>query len=65
MNKKGDLKNVVTFILVILFAIFASFESASYGLYELRINKNKAGGILLLLLSLIGLVFPIVTYLNI
>jgi len=55
---------MATFILATLFSIVACFESTLYAIYEIKINKNKAGGIVLIVLSLIGLVFPIILYLN-
>ena len=54
---------MATFILVILFSIFASIQSFAYSIYEMKVNKNKPGGITLMVLSLIGLVFPIAIYL--
>ncbi len=53
---------MATFILAVLFTIVACFESISYAIYEIKINKNKPGGIVLILLSIFGLVFPIVMY---
>ena len=55
---------MVTLILVILLSVFASIESAAYGVYEIKINKNKAGGIILILLSIIGLIFPTIALFN-
>ncbi len=55
---------MATFILVILFIIATCVESIAYAVYEIKINKNKPGGIVLILLSLIGLVFPIVVYIQ-
>ncbi len=55
---------MLTFILVILLAVFASFESIAYSIYEIKINQNKTGGITLLLLSIVGLIFPVVSFLN-
>ncbi len=55
---------MVTLILVILLTAFAFVESAAYSIYEIRINKNKAGGITLLLLSIVGFVFPVFAFLT-
>ncbi len=55
---------MIAVFLVIIFSIAASLESAVYGIYEINLNKNKLGGIILLILSLIGLFFPILIYLS-
>ena len=55
---------MVSFILVIAFTIFAFLESFSYAIYEIKINQNKFGGITLILLALVGLIFPISVYLT-
>ena len=50
-------------ILIVLFSVLASVESFAYALYEFKVNENKTGGITLMVLSLIGLVFPVAIYL--
>ena len=55
---------MVGFILVIAFTIFAFLESFAYAIYEIKINQNKSGGIVLILLALLGLVFPVSVYLT-
>lgn len=55
---------MATFILIIIFAIFSCIESIAYGIYEFKVNKNKTAGIVLVVLSLVGVVFPIATYLS-
>ena len=55
---------MIAVFLVIIFSIAASLESAAYGFYEISSNKNKLGGIILLILSLIGLFFPTLIYLS-
>lgn len=55
---------MATFLLVALFAITMCIESIAYAFYEIKVNKNKSSGIVLIVLSLIGLVFPIVVYLG-
>ena len=52
------------FILSTLFSLAVCIESAFYAVYEIKVNKNKSGGIVLIILSLIGLVFPITMYLK-
>ena len=55
---------MIAIILIILFSVTASLESASYGLYEITANKNKVGGIILIVLSLVGVFLPILFYLQ-
>ena len=55
---------MLTLILVILLAIFAFIESATYSIYEIKINQNNIGGTCLLILSFAGLIFPIVSFFN-
>lgn len=55
---------MIAVFLIIIFSIAASLESAAYGIYEINLNKNKVGGIILLVLSVIGLFFPILIYLS-
>ena len=53
---------MVVGFLVILFALFALIENISYGFYEIAINKNKPGGLILILLSIVGFVFAVTMY---
>ena len=55
---------MATFLLAALFTITMCLESIAYAFYEIKVNKNKSAGIVLVILSLIGLVFPIVIYLS-
>lgn len=55
---------MATFLLVALFVITMCVESIAYAFYEIKVNKNKSAGMVLAILSLIGLVFPIVVYLS-
>ena len=48
--------------LVVLFALFALTECISYGFYEISINKNKPGGLILIFLSIVGFVFAVTMY---
>ena len=59
-----EIYRMIAVFLVIIFSIAASLESAAYGFYEISSNKNKLGGIILLILSLIGLFFPTLIYLS-
>lgn len=56
---------MATFILSTLFTLAVCFESFSFAIYEIKINKNKPGGFVLILLSFFGLVFPIIMYLKV
>ena len=56
---------MATFILAALFSLAACLESTAYAFYEIKINKNKSAGIILIILSLIGLIFPIIMYLKV
>lgn len=56
---------MTTFILAILFCFIACLESTAYGIYEIKVNKNKAAGFLIILLSIIGVFFPITIYLKV
>lgn len=53
-----------SFLLAFLFSFVACIETAAYAIYEIKINKNKLAGIILIVLSIIGFVFPIAVYLN-
>ncbi len=55
---------MASFLLASLFSIAACIESAAYGVYELKINKNKPAGIVLIVLSIVGIIFPIGMYLT-
>ena len=55
---------MANFLLAALFAITMCLESIAYAFYEIKVNKHKSSGIVLIILSLIGLVFPIVVYLS-
>lgn len=55
---------MATFLLAALFTVTMCIESIAYAFYEMKVNKNKSSGIVLVILSLIGLVFPIVVYLS-
>ena len=52
---------VVSF-LVVLFALLALVESISYGFYEIVVNKNNPGGLILIFLTIIGFAFAVTMY---
>ena len=53
---------MVVDFLVFLFALLALVESVSYGFYEVVVNKNKLGGLILIFLTIIGFAFAITMY---
>lgn len=53
---------MVVDFLVFLFALLALVESVSYGLYEVVVNKNKPGGLILIFLTIIGFVYAVTMY---
>lgn len=63
--KKGMNLGMTTFILAILFCFIACLESTVYGIYEIKVNKNRTAGFLIILLSIIGFIFPITMYLRV
>lgn len=49
--------NFLYFFLLFLFSIFVFIESLSYGLNEIKVEKNKIGGIAFIIFSLFCIVF--------
>ena len=45
---------------VSLLIIFSFLKTLFYGIYEINNNKNKSGGITVIILGIIGLILPIV-----
>ncbi len=54
---------MIAVFLIIIFSITACLESTAYAIYEINVNKNRPGGIILILLSIIGLFLPVSVYL--
>lgn len=46
-------------ILAIIFLIYAFLKSIFYGYFEIKEKENKSGGIAVIFLAIIGLIFPI------
>lgn len=46
-------------ILSIIFLIYAFLKSVFYGYFEIKEKENKSGGIAVIFLAIIGLIFPI------
>lgn len=53
---------MVVAFLVVLFALIACIEPIAYGIYEIEINKNKPGGLIVILLTIVALIFVITMY---
>lgn len=53
---------MVTTVLVVLLSIYACVESFIYAIYEIKVNENKFGGIVLILFSLAALILPSISY---
>jgi uncharacterized membrane protein HdeD (DUF308 family) len=53
---------MVVDFLVFLFALLALVESVSYGFYEVVVNKNKPGGLILIFLTITGFAFAVTMY---
>ena len=47
-------------VFVSLLIIFSSLKSIFYGIYEIKNNNNKSAGNTVIILSIIGLILPIV-----
>lgn len=45
-------------VLVFLFSLFIFFKTVSYGLYEIKTNNNKFGGIIIIIISIVILFLP-------
>ena len=44
--------------LVIILSIIIFIKTTSYGIYELRENDNKSGGIIVIAIAVVSLVLP-------
>lgn len=53
---------MLTFILIIIFLLYALIEAVAYGYYEFRVNQNKFAGFSLMFLAVVGFVLSIVMY---
>ncbi len=47
---------IITIILLVIIFI----RTISYGIFELKQNKNKSGAITVFFIAIVGLVFPII-----
>lgn len=45
-------------VLIFLFSLFIFFKTISYGLYEIKTNNNKFGGIIIIIISIVILFLP-------
>ena len=46
------------YVVISLFSIWIFVRTLSYGLYELKEQKNKLGGFIVILLAIISLIVP-------
>ncbi len=46
-------------LIAIIFIIYLFLKSIYYGIFELTDNKNKPGGIAIIVIAIIGLIFPL------
>lgn len=44
--------------LVVILSIIIFIKTTSYGIYELRENKNKTGGIVVISIAVLSLILP-------
>lgn len=42
----------------IIFLIYSFIKSIFYGYFEIKEKQNKSGGIIVIILAIIGLIFP-------
>ncbi len=45
-------------IVVVLLSVWIFIKTLFYGIYEIKNNSNKPGGITIILVSIISLIFP-------
>ena len=48
------------YVLFFILSIWIFVRTISYGIYEIKQEKNKLGGTIVLLLALVSLIFPII-----
>ncbi len=48
------------FFIVLVLSVFAFFKTIGYAIYEYKENNNKAGVVVIVLLSIITLILPCV-----
>ena len=44
--------------ITLLFIIYCFFKTVYYGIFEYNNKKNKSGGIAIIIIAIIGLIFP-------
>ncbi len=45
-------------IVILFLSIWIFIKTVSYGLFEIKQNKNKFGGVMVIILALISSIFP-------
>ncbi len=53
---------MVVAFLVVLFALIACIEPIAYGIYEIEINKNNPGGLIVICLTVFTFIFALIMY---
>ena len=48
------------YVLFFILSIWIFIRTVSYGIHEIKQEKNKLGGTIVLLLALVSIIFPIV-----
>lgn len=48
------------YVLFFILSIWIFVRTISYGIYEIKQEKNKLGGTIVLLLALVSLIFPVI-----
>ena len=52
-------------VVVFILSIWIFIRTLSYGIYEIKKNKNTIGGIITIVLSVFSLIFPsLIVYIN-
>lgn len=46
--------------LIIILSIWIFIKTISYGIFEIKNNSNKPGGITIIIISIISLIYPII-----
>ena len=47
-------------IVVVILSVWIFIKTLFYGIFEIKNNSNKPGGITIILISIISLIFPII-----
>ena len=56
-TKKGDFMNFIYHFTFIIVTIFVLIKTISYGLYEIKTQNNKSGGIAVICFAIVVVIF--------